>query len=119
MESARQVLYAGRLQHRVAAVIDSFAEADEFDRMEKWLSPIRAALLGLSVVQLRKELLIRVARADALENIAREEFALAWAERPRHCDAVRRQLINRLREQQATGMALLMALLRDDLEQAA
>lgn len=107
-ESAHQVLYAGKLAPRVAAVIDSFSAAGEFDRLERWLAPIRAALQGASEVDLTDDLIIRSQRADLLEDIAETEYLA----NPN--SITRRSWLQKLREQQAVGLQLQTALIRKE-----
>lgn len=111
-ESAHQVL-VGQLNFRVAEIIGAFRDANEPERLERWLGPIRAALEFVAEEPLTRALIIRAQEADAAEDVAES----AYLTDP--CPATQDHWIRRIREQRVAGLALDMALVRDRREHLA
>jgi hypothetical protein len=104
--SAAQVL-KGHLAYRVQQVILAFDETHEFQRRDRWLLPIHAALQGVANEPLSRELWIRAQQADAQEEVAEAAY---------HTDpnpATRDQLIRALDHQITTSLAVRDALVRE------
>ncbi len=104
--AARQVL-VGQLNWRVAAVIASFNDVNEFERREAWMAPIRAAMDGLAFEANTRELRIRAEQADAEEEIADRAFR----EDPSPLN--RDRLIRAKMAQSTTSLAEAMALINE------
>jgi hypothetical protein len=109
-ESARQIL-VGPLAWRAAECINAFRETNEFDRGERWVVPIRAALEHVAEEPLSRTLIVRAQEADAIEDM-RESAYLADPS-PANRDAWLRALDH----QHTCNLALRMALTRDRREE--
>ncbi len=71
--AAHQVL-VGPLNDKVARIITAFVRSEKLERLERWLAPIRAALLGVVDVPLSNQLIVEAQQADALEEITEARF---------------------------------------------
>jgi hypothetical protein len=112
-DSARKILYSGDLPYRVVEAIGAFDDVHEFERRERWLAPIRAALLKVAFEPFSADLMRKAQAADAAEEVAQTEFQLSGG--PVERDRYVRALI----EQATTSYALAMALIREKREAAA
>lgn len=111
-EAARKVIY-GDLPYRVVQIIRAFDEVGDWERRERWVAPIRAALQKVAFEPYSKELLLRAQVADSDEEVAQTAF---------QNDAgplTRDRYIKALIDQATTSYALAMALINERREAAA
>lgn len=111
-ESARQVLMSP-VRFKVAEIIASFDDVQEYQRRERWLAPIRAAMENLAWEPYTMELRVAAEEADSEEDKAQTLY------REDPTPANRERLIRAKLEQSTTSLAEAMALINEKRAEAA
>lgn len=101
---AHQIIVTGNLADRVAHVIEAHKAAGAYDRLERWLAPITAALDAIPTRTADAALVQDAADADAQEDMAEARYLTAPSE------SNRKHWVRSLFRQARTSLALALGL---------